>query len=289
MGRQSLSIRCLTGKTMKKNKMNKIVVGVLAAVVLWAGTALATRGPQGVSYTTHNLSTSADETYSGMYVSDNETQVCVFCHTPHGGSLDGPLWNRSSPATSYVHYNSPSLSTYLQELGVGRAVEKESLLCLSCHDGSIAINSLLNTSNSVPLPTHFGGQSVTIPVMFNPITGTAPGALIGASLADLNSYSDLSDDHPISFKYKSVYDQKTTEFKDIATAESKGIRFFPQNETNAAEKRVECSSCHDPHVMYDPLYQLNGTTTNPNADEIYRPFLITSNAGSALCLACHTK
>ena len=269
------------------NKMNKIMIGMLAATVLCAGTALAVRGPQGVSYTTHNLSTSADSTYGNVYVSDNETQVCVFCHTPHGGSLDGPLWNRSTPGTSYTHYNSASLSSYLQGLGVNRAVEKESLLCLSCHDGSIAINSLINTSNSVPLPTHFGGQSITIPIGFSAF-GPVPGPQVGASLADLSSHGDLSDDHPISFKYKSVHDLNSTEFKDISTAEGNGVRFFPLNASDA-DKRVECSSCHDPHVMYDPLYQLNGTTTNPNADEEYRPFLITSNAGSALCLACHSK
>ncbi len=268
------------------NEMNKIIgIVMLAFVAIWSGDALAKRGPQGVSYTIHNLSTSAD-TYWDMYVSDNEEEVCVFCHTPHSGSLDAPLWNREAPTTSYTHYNSASLSSYLQGLGVNRAVENESLLCLSCHDGSIAINSLVNYSNNTPTPTHWGGQDVSMPYIG---MGIGPGGLIGSSWAgDETVHGDLSDDHPISFKYQSVVDEKGDEFKDIATAQLAGVRFFPQDGASA-DLRVECSSCHDPHVMYDPYYALNGTTTNAGVDESYRPFLITSNAGSALCLACHTK
>ncbi len=256
-------------------KMNKIVVGTLVVSALWAGSALALRGPQGVSSTIHNLSTSSPEF---QYTSDNETEVCIFCHTPHSGSLDGPLWNRALPtATKYTHYNSASLSA----LGAGRAVEKESLLCLSCHDGSISVNTLMNYRNSFPFefPEHFGSQNYPIPFLGFP-DGMNPGGKIGASRGN-DIDTDLSDDHPISFKYKSVADIKFNEFKDVPTAEGAGVRFFPGN-ADDADKRVECSSCHDPHVMYD-------TFTNPMANETYRPFLITTNAGSALCLACHTK
>jgi hypothetical protein len=254
------------------------LIGVLALMLVAGGTAEATRGPQGVSYTPHNMSTSADD-YWFMYVSDNETQVCIFCHTPHGGSLDGPLWNRESPTTSYTHYNSASLSAYLKSLDINRAVSKESLLCLSCHDGSIAINSLVNYSNTVPDPTHYEGLDVTIPVMFD----SNPGPQIGASIENADAHGDLSDDHPISFAYGSVYSQKSTEFKSVEDAEGNGVRFF------GSDDRVECSSCHDPHVKYDPNYMLFGTDQVSGADISYKPFLITSNEGSALCLACHTK
>ena len=254
-------------------KIKKMCIAVLTLALVGGGAAEATRGPQGVTKGIHNLSTSQE---FFAYKSDNEDQVCVFCHTPHGGTLDGPLWNRESPTTSYTHYNSASLSNYLQGLGATRAVEKESLLCLSCHDGSISINTLMNYSNTTPSPTHFGGLDVSIQVMFS----DDPGPLIGASRENLSANGDLSDDHPISFKYGEVIGQKQNEFKDVPTAEGAGIRFF-----GGADKRVECSSCHDPHVMYDSYYDGG----NAQADESYRPFLITSNAGSAMCLACHTK
>jgi len=260
-------------------KISRVFIGVLTLVLVGGGAAEATRGPQGITKTIHNLSTSQVE---DTYRSDNEDQVCVFCHTPHGGSLDGPLWNRSSPtATKYTHYNSASLSGYLQGLGATRAVEKESLLCLSCHDGSISINTLMNFSNTTPNPTHWGGAT-NYPIPFTTFPdGNNPGALVGGSRAEGAVDWDLSDDHPISFKYGMVVTDKPAEFKDVTTAEEDGgVRFF-----GGAEKRVECSSCHDPHVMYDSKYG----GSNPLADESYRPFLITSNAGSAMCLACHTK
>ena len=259
-------------------KITNGLIGVLTLLMMAGVPAEATRGPQGVSYTPHNMSTSADTLWS-MYVSDNETQVCVFCHTPHGGSLDGPLWNRENPTTSYTHYNSASLSTYLQGLAINRAVSKESLLCLSCHDGSIAINSLVNYSNTVPNPTHYGGGSISIPIT----PDGDPGPKIGASIENPEAHGDLSDDHPISFAYGSVVAQKATEFKSVDIAEEKGVRFF------GSDDRVECSSCHDPHVKYDPDYKLFGTDLVSGADISYKPFLITSNEGSAMCLACHTK
>lgn len=258
-------------------KITNGLIGVVALMLVAGGAAEATRGPQGITKTIHNLSTSQE---FFAYKSDNEDQVCVFCHTPHGGSLDGPLWNRESPtATKYTHYNSASLSSYLQGLGAGRAVEKESLLCLSCHDGSISINTLMNYSNTTPIPTHWDSTDYPIPFLAFP-DGLNPGAQLGGSRASGDVDWDLSDDHPISFKYGSVVSEKASQFKDATTAEDAGVRFF-----GGADKRVECSSCHDPHVMYDSEYGGG----NLLADESYRPFLITSNAGSAMCLACHTK
>jgi hypothetical protein len=70
-----------------------------------------------------------------------ESQVCVFCHTPHSARVDAPLWNRSSASSNYVPYTSPSLQALPQQ------PNSFSKLCLSCHDGSIAIGSVLNPPN----------------------------------------------------------------------------------------------------------------------------------------------
>jgi len=247
------------------------LIGVLALMLVAGGAAEATRGPQGVSYTPHNLSATQEDPILSMYKSLNEEQVCIFCHTPHGGNLDGPLWNRESPsATSYTHYNSASLSSYLQSLNVGRAVSKESLLCLSCHDGTIAMNSLVNYSHAgVPEYPMIGDDPLLMPT-----------AMFGASTPLIGT--DLSDDHPISFVYASATESRVgTMYNSIEDAEGAGVRFFPPNAADSS-KRVECSSCHDPHVVYDSYW-------GDIANEDYRPFLITSNVGSALCLACHIK
>ena len=33
----------------------------------------------------------AIRSYCGTIKTDNTSEVCVFCHTPHGGTTDGPL------------------------------------------------------------------------------------------------------------------------------------------------------------------------------------------------------
>jgi len=84
--------------------MPHLILTSLFILLLFQAPAFAVMGPQGVSKTAHNLS-SQDGGTLDYYVSDNEDEICIFCHTPHGGSLDGPLWNRSSPDNaSFTHY-----------------------------------------------------------------------------------------------------------------------------------------------------------------------------------------
>src|SRR5512139_3149402 len=67
------------------------------------------------------------------------TEVCIFCHTPHGASTALPvvLWNHASTAVAnYGLYQSATLKgTVSQPAGVSKA-------CLSCHDGTVAVNTL---------------------------------------------------------------------------------------------------------------------------------------------------
>lgn len=259
------------------------LVMAFAVTLVAFGSAQAVKGPPNIRNTVHNLSSGVGN-FNAVYRSSNEDEVCIFCHTPHGGSLTGPLWNRANTTTTYTHYSSAGASAYLRGLTVTRTVGNESMLCLSCHDGSITVHSILNTSNRT------GGQPGA---EWDPINGVkiqaldlgfvaATAAKIGASLDAggnlVDVSTDLMDDHPISFLYDSVRTQKPTEFKTIATAEAAGVRFFPQTAADGL-KRVECSSCHDPHVDY-----YSGT-----GNAAYTPFLITPNDGSKLCLACHTK
>lgn len=238
---------------------------------------------QNVANTIHNMSSGSSYFF---YQSDNVDEVCVFCHTPHGGSLTGPLWNHSLPAAnSFTHYNSATVSSYLEGLSVSRNVNDESLLCMSCHDGSVGATHLINNPNSLApaeVPTIIGDPDQEIMGGFGQTAGR-----IGATLADtFNGTSDLSDDHPISFSYDDVLtDPKYTsgpyanQLRQVGNAgdassalgwQGEGVRFF------GADNRVECSSCHDPHVDY--------ITDTP-----YTPFLIRPNTGSNLCLACHVK
>jgi hypothetical protein len=252
-------------------------------VLTWA------KGTPGVAHGVHNLSaTGVMQNWDGTAVDSlyatNTEQICVFCHTPHGGSLTAPLWNRANPdANSFTHYNSVALSTDLS-LSVNRQVSQESLICLSCHDGTISVLHVTNEPNDLngaPIKDFYGGEDTKITY---DIYDGSPGKAIGASLADNRSVGDLSDDHPISFSYADMLlsdsynglGPKSGTLKSVEAAEQggDGVRFF-----GGAAAYVECSSCHDPHVNY----------ILPSGDPAYGPFLIMSNSGSALCLACHTK
>jgi len=258
--------------------MKKVICkGLLAVmgVLLFAVAPAMARGPQGIANTRHNLST------SGIFVlKSDEDQICIFCHTPHGASTDGPLWNRNNSSEVYTHYNSATLSIAVKNSRPSTSyVSPESMLCLSCHDGSISMYTVINPSNDIGQPTP--GWSID-GKMRGP-TGADQGPRIGQGRNADGSVktvsNDLSDDHPISFKYEAVLNDasknNTTRLHTILEAETAGVRFLPENAPDA-DKRVECSSCHDPHVDY-------------NTDTAYTPFLITPNTGSALCLACHIK
>jgi len=70
-----------------------------------------------------------------------------------------------------------------------------------------------------------------------------------------------SSNHPVGIKYP----QLDRGFRPANSVTGKGTVRLPNG-------KVECISCHDPH---------NGAGQ--------RHFLVTSNAGSALCLTCHRK
>src|SRR4051795_4219699 len=84
-----------------------------------------------VRNTKHNLSA----TGPGTLKATSETQVCVFCHTPHGAEAipAAPLWNRKLSAATYTTYTSTSIDANAAELAAGPG--GSSKLCLSCHDG----------------------------------------------------------------------------------------------------------------------------------------------------------
>lgn len=260
---------------------------VVACLVLGLAGIAFGKGIAGVANTMHNLS-STNVLFSS-YAATNLDEICVFCHTPHGGSLSGPLWNHDLPvATSFTHYTSASLSPTLQGLAVSRAVNDESLLCMACHDGSVAVDHLINDPNvlgGTPITTAFGSD-IDIISMF----GMA-GPRIGESPSNPGGTGDLSDDHPISFSYSDVLAdpiygvggaryQELRPIGNVADSSSvlgwngEGVRLF------GTDNRVECSTCHDPHVDYE---------SGINAPKDYTPFLIRPNDGSQLCLACHNK
>jgi hypothetical protein len=135
--------------------------------------------------------------------SNDTGEICVFCHTPHGGdsSASVPLWNRniSTPPT-YTRYSDLGTSTFdAAEAPIGSIT----IGCLSCHDGTQAIDAVLNAPGSgnytAPgnAPPRLGANFVG-----DDQSGGKLAATNGAGAAVVQMLgTDLSNDHPVSMQY----------------------------------------------------------------------------------------
>jgi predicted CXXCH cytochrome family protein len=223
-----------------------LVVAALFLLVAGAVDSAVAQSP--VALTRHNMSASGRGTVRATV----ESQVCVFCHTPHRvASQAAPGWNRRQSATHYTPYGSGSL-----QANVGQP-NGASKLCLSCHDGTIALGQVLNLRGMRPATialqgTNTGGQ---FPAGSPPVIGTV-----------------LVNDHPISFTFDQALKSADGELVDPASLRSGPVRLSPGTDPDVADA-VQCTSCHDAH------------------DEGAGKFLRKQTKGQVdnLCLTCHRK
>ncbi|ABB30800.1 cytochrome c family protein [Geobacter metallireducens RCH3] len=279
-------------------KKRFLATAVMAAIMAWG--AIVNAGPGKIKNTVHNMSSVAPSGFVGTrhWYSTDTDEVCVFCHTPHNAKPAQPLWNKVNPTQAFNMYTSSTTLTSVAKKVT--APSPESLLCLSCHDGRTAINVLHNSSAGIDAgggdkKLMIGGvyDDPTAPagvtgIPMNIDTFTIPNtyrANLGRTEADRYAGTNLMDDHPISFSYTAAYNEKvgsgSSAINPIATPLSKGLRFFGSN------NRMECSTCHDPHVDYG--MDFDGNPTYSGGNTALRPFLVRDNTGSAMCLACHNK
>jgi hypothetical protein len=260
----------------------------LASLALVASTA-----PAGITSTPHNLSTggTGPNHVTGTTETTGTGQICVFCHTPHASNTTAPapLWNKALPSTTYTTYKAMNSSTIDGEiLGVGSV----SAACLSCHDGTQAMDNIINGPGSGGYVS--GGSNRTY---------TWQGAEKITGVANLDA--DLKNDHPIGIQYcgggvTGSGDTATVSCKDldfntnVKTKSINGNQVFWVDITSANVRSkndiilytrtfsagsgpsVECASCHDPHQ--------DKTSTNSDVN-----FMRVTTSGSAICLACHNK
>jgi predicted CXXCH cytochrome family protein len=159
--------------------------------------------------TKHNLSISGP----GPIRASSESQICIFCHIPHQkGSAIRYLWNRSDPANPYFPYSSSTLKADVgQPTGASR-------MCLSCHDGTIALGAIASSPTEIP----FRGGIRFMPQNSPSYLGT-----------------DLSDDHPISFVYDEMLSLDDRNLREPSALPPQ-VRLDENNQ-------LQCTACHDPH------------------------------------------
>lgn len=181
---------------------------ILTAAFLLFGAGTAWSQTQSLSGSAHDFSGQAWNTTG---------EVCVVCHAPHANqnAVGELLWNRSPSVASYDMYSNAS-GTFQGSGTIATSPNPESKVCLSCHDGTVALNS-------------FGGN------------GTVTDAFVtGDFLID----TDLSDDHPISFEYTNALatsDGALAAPGDDGTGPTDVMPLFGTTFT------LECATCHDVH------------------------------------------
>jgi hypothetical protein len=279
-----------------KNSSSKLVQSLLRRSIYGSVAAAATiaafgmvpsEALAGISNTKHNLTTD-----SGNTNKSSGTEICAFCHTPHASNTDmaaAPLWNKAVPdAGGYSVYVRTTLDS-----GSGTAGDPgaASLICLSCHDGSQAMDNMINAPGSSGWDSTGASAGYTWSGNGNIATdGKMPDGFV------TNLGKDLRNDHPIGIEYcgggstpTAFVDCDDADFKSPTAVNATQWYVETSGADNGRQKedivlyptgttvRVECGSCHDPHV--EPKGD-SGTQT---------AFLRTSQVNSGLCLSCHVK
>jgi hypothetical protein len=200
---------------MKQKYILKSAVSVaFAGAALFATSSAFAAAPIGpmdsIADSWHNLGTNnvqTNGTPNGTTPANHSTatgEICVFCHTPHGGDTGAavPIWNRklNDPA-AYQRYSDLNSTTFDAEEG---PIGSVTIACLSCHDGAQAIDALINAPGSggyTDPTTPFGDAAYRAWTGGNDMTG---GDIVNNALAPnivQNLGTDLRNDHPVSMQY----------------------------------------------------------------------------------------
>lgn len=183
------------------------------------GLAVLATAQESIRETSHNLSVTGPGTVRAV----SETRVCVFCHTTHNAVFQAPLWNRESPGGSYQMYWSETMDAYGSS-GEAPQPNGSSKLCLSCHDGTIALGSTVSSGR-----IEMRGGITTMP-----------------STSESNLGRDLSGDHPVSFTVTDHLVTTNNSKGDVPLRSLSEMRNHPLAKLDK-ENRIQCTTCHDPH------------------------------------------
>lgn len=188
------------------------------------------------------------------------TVVCEFCHVPHKFNTlttNPPLlWNVQVRPGPYSVYSGSTFdgSATIRDPSTASPTNGAaymSLLCLSCHDGTVTQASFYRVASGMGGPGSFNAQNI--------------GGTTG-----------LANDHPVDFVYSVALAAADGGLK--APTEGASVRIpyvgtpalpLYKDQSTDVSGRLECATCHNPH----------NNTNNP--------FLRMTNNGSALCLNCH--
>jgi hypothetical protein len=288
------------------------LISIAACVLVLAGTIGYAAPPpppptitEDIKNTKHNLSSSGPASRNVFTTATSE--ICVFCHTPHGAnpatiSFGAPLWNRHLSTASYQLYDNTWSFSFQGQLNAG-APTGFSRLCLSCHDGTIALGSVMNAPGS-------GGYQTDIPITNGAGPGgtmplTSPGGFGELSGDTRRLGTNLRNDHPISFVFDSTLvvnrDPELTNPGPPPPRPSQEplypggigpLRRYGGNNP-AVYDSVQCVSCHNPHAVTYPKFlraSIVDCSKGPPSSPCPGTGLSANSVGQRLiCFYCHNK
>lgn len=192
--------------------MRRRLAWILAALL---PVAAASPARAGLRESRHNLSPTGTARRnaaggSGSAMTASSDDLCIFCHTPHSAGARRGLWNRELAPVKYKLYESTTTEAQL------RQPNGSSRLCLSCHDGAIALGAM----------SHHADPSL--------------GKLTGPTVLG----TDLSDDHPISFVYDQALASRRHDLANPATLTG-SVKLDESGQ-------MQCTTCHDAHLDRHP-------------------------------------
>jgi predicted CXXCH cytochrome family protein len=226
----------------------------------------------GIQGTSHDLSSTGVGALYGS--NDPWDRICIYCHAPHhaitaadaatAGIEYFPLWNHAVTTRTYMTYtNGLNAANGTQHQYNGAEVPtltngqpgSVSKLCLSCHDGSVALSQY----GFAPALQYSGTTYIDAVDSRFLIGGGNPG--------------DLRNHHPIGFDYRAVAENFDDEINPVDTP-LLGANLYDLTIADLLwGDQMECSSCHDVH-----------NTKNEGSK-----FVWVDDTNSNLCLTCHYK
>ncbi|MDA8244855.1 MAG: cytochrome c3 family protein [Elusimicrobia bacterium] len=156
------------------------------------------------------------------------TEMCVTCHVPHRPLVNVPLWNHSISSYTYTLYNQnaeyASGNSAAYDASPSGLQNSKSRLCMSCHDGSVAVAS-----------------SVKIQSASNNWILWDNGAAVANGSGTGNT--GMKGSHPVAVNYATVQTANPTDY--VAAASLVDVKLDAG--------KVQCTTCHNPHNKYNKM------------------------------------
>ena len=253
-------------------KSISILLLLLGILLLVSSMVMAGANPgTGIKSTSHDLSSATGRGGAwdaGTAADPTLDRICIYCHAPHhtiksadaatAGLTYFPLWNHDLTSLTYTLYtdnNSDVPNNISHQLNATLTQPGSiSKLCLSCHDGSVAVSSYGNFNSGIAGSKHTGS-----------VTTTGTRFAIGEA-------GDLSNHHPIGFDYNEVA-AIDDEIRDSGNALLGNNPYGLTIDDLLYGGKMECASCHDVH----------------NTKNTGTKFTWVADTNSDLCFSCHLK